>query len=68
MNEIHPSFYQIIRQHRFDSSVSDDQFIASLIIAIKKSTKEIMDCGHGIQNLDSGQCLVCLTIRIESEK
>lgn len=65
--DLHPSFYQIIRKHRNDSSVSTDQFIAALISALNRSTTPALDCGHGTRNLNSGKCMVCLTIEIERE-
>jgi len=60
--EIHSSFFQIIRKYRNDSSVSDDQFISSIIQSLKK-VEEINDCGHGKKYEENEECNVCVTIQ-----
>jgi len=60
IDNIHPSFYTIIRQHR-NSKMSDDQFIASLIQAIKRSNTEKLPCGHGVNYVNNGSCSICYT-------
>jgi hypothetical protein len=41
--------------------MSDDQFIASLIQAIKRSNTEKLPCGHGVNYVNNGSCSICYT-------
>jgi hypothetical protein len=60
--DIHPSFFQIIRKYRHDSSVSDDNFIGALLDALSRSRSNISSCGHNVEASVDGVCVICKTV------
>ena len=62
MTDINPSFYQVIRKYRNDSSVSDDNFIGALVDALSKSRADKSICGHSTFATEDNVCLICRTI------
>lgn len=64
IEKLHPSFYYIVRQHRNDPEVSDDQFIGALINSVGRSAVERQECGHGVDHvIEDGKCEICQTLR-----